>query len=93
MQLENLLIDKNAGRKCIYSTEEERKRAKQEQTNKSCLKHYYKIQNIDPDIAKQKRKQKMQETAVKNIFMFVEKLNSENKIKLVEFLLTCIENK
>ena len=72
---------KKLGRKAKYTTPEERKHAKQEQTNKSCL-NYYKIHNIDPIELQNKKQQSL----LDRIFKCVDKLTVINKHILSEYL-------
>ena len=70
---------KKSGRKPKYTNDEDRKRAKQEQTNK-CARNYY---DAHRNLIIEKRKQiSMQKKEEKLINLFLEKLNKLNTNKM-----------
>ena len=74
---------KKAGRKPKYTNDVDRKKAKQEQTNK-CAKNYYDInkESINERIKVQRKQISMQKKEEKLINLFLNKLNRLNIDKM-----------
>ena len=70
---------KKAGRKPKYTNDEDRKKAKQEQT-KICAKNYYEVHRSS--IIERRRELSLQKKEEKLINLFFEKLNKLNLNKL-----------